>query len=285
MKQSFYFYANPFQVCNFSAAKALADELQRRGADIYADEYLADQGIGKKAALSCLPEEIRAIIVFGGDGTLLRAAPEAARQNIPLLGVHTGTIGFLMPGDAQKPAETADLLLSDSYPLQQQPLLEILFENQRYLALNDLSLNRGEHPGVIETILSADGERIFRAHGDGVVISTPLGSTGYGLSAGGPIVRPDTRCLIVNPLCARELLLRPVILPMESKITLQAHGRSRRRLQLAIDGQILLPITEEATIEISLAREKLLLISPEPHHFFKTLHQKQAIWNQQEEQE
>jgi len=285
MKQSFYFYANPFQVCNLAAARRLADALQNRGADIYAEDYLAGHGIGRQAALSHLPEEIRAIVVLGGDGMLLRAAPEAARQQIPLLGVHTGTIGFLMPGDAENPEETANLLLADSYPLQSHPLLEILFEHQRYLALNDLSLNRGEHPGVVETILSADGERIFRAHGDGVVISTPLGSTGYSLSAGGPIVRPDTPCLIVTPLCARELLLRPVILPMESKITLQAHGRSRRRLQLAIDGQILLPITEEATVEISLAREKLLLISPGQHRFFSTLHQKQAIWNQQEEQE
>ena len=285
MKQSFYFYANPFQVCNLAAARDLADELQRRGADIYAEDFLARQGIGHSADLSCLPEEIRAIVVFGGDGTLLRVAPEAARQHIPLLGIHTGTIGFLMPGDADQPKETADLLFSDHYPLQQHPLLEIHFENQRYLALNDLSLNRGEHPGVVETILSADGEMLFRAHGDGVVISTPLGSTGYALSAGGPIVRPDTRCLLVTPLCARELLLRPVILPMESKITLQAHGRSRRRLQLAIDGQILLPVTEEATVEISLAQEKLHLLTPGSHQFFTTLRKKQAIWNQQEEQE
>ena len=285
MKQSFYFYANPFQVCNLAAARNLADELQKRGADIYAEDFLSSQGVGKQAKFSCLPEGIRAIIVFGGDGTLLRVVPEAARQNIPIFGVHTGTIGFLMPGDAENPTETADLLLADAYPLQAHPLLEISFENQRYLALNDLSLNRGEHPGVVETILSADGEMLFRAHGDGVVISTPLGSTGYGLSAGGPIVRPDTRCLLVTPLCARELLLRPVILPLESKITLQAHGRSRRRLQLAIDGQILLPITQEATVEISLAREKLQLIAPDCHHFFATLRKKQAIWNQQEEQE
>lgn len=285
MKQSFYFYANPFQPYSQSAARALFDQLIPRGGKVYADEYLSRQGIGETASLSALPKDVRAIIAFGGDGTLLRVAPFAAQQDIPLLGVHTGTVGFLMPGDAEKPEETAALLLADDYPLQSHSLLEIRHENQRYLALNDLSLNRGEHPGVIETILSADDEIVFRAHGDGVVISTPLGSTGYSLSAGGPIVHPCTRCLIATPLCARELLLRPVILPLESKITLCAHGRDRRRLQLAVDGQTLIPITEEAQIEISLAREQLRLLSPGPFRFFHTLRTKQQIWNQQKEQE
>lgn len=285
MKQSFYFYANPFQPYSQSAAKALLMQLQARGAAVYADAYLSAQGIGESVPLSALPGDVRALIAFGGDGTLLRAAPYAARQQIPLLGVHTGTVGFLMPGDAEKPEETARLLLSEDYPLQRQPLLEIRCQGQRHLALNDASLTRGEHPGVIETIVSADGEMVFCAHGDGVVISTPLGSTGYSLSAGGPIVHPHTRCLIVSPLCARELLLRPVILPPESRITLRAHGRDRRRLQLAIDGQTLIPLTEETEVEILPAKEEILLLSPAPYRFFHTLRTKQQIWNQPEKQE
>ncbi len=285
MKQSFYFYANPFQPYSQSAAKALLMQLQARGATVYADAYLSAQGIGESAPLSALPKDVRALIAFGGDGTLLRAAPYAAKKQIPLLGVHTGTVGFLMPGDAEKPEETARLLLSADYPLQRQPLLEICCQGQRYLALNDVSLTRGEHPGVIETIVSADGETVFCAHGDGVVISTPLGSTGYSLSAGGPIVHPHTRCLIISPLCARELLLRPVILPLESRITLRAHGRDRRRLQLAIDGQTLIPLTEETEAEIRLAKEEILLLSPARCRFFHTLRTKQQIWNQPEKQE
>ena len=131
----------------------------------------------------------------------------------------------------------------------------------------------------------ADGETVFSAHGDGVVVSTPLGCTAYGLSAGGPVVRPDAKCLMITPLCARELLLRPVILPLSAHVTLLAHGSERRRLQLAIDGQTLLPVTQEARVTLRRAKEKLRLIRPGPVRFFDTLRIKQMDWNRQEKQE
>ena len=129
------------------------------------------------------------------------------------------------------------------------------------------------------------GEEIFTAHGDGAVVSTPLGCTGYGLSAGGPIVRPDAPCLMITPLCARELLLRPVILPLSALVLLWAHGSQRRRFQLAIDGQTLLPVTHEAQVEISAAKETIRMIRLRPSRFFATLRRKQAAWNDYEIQE
>lgn len=285
MEQFFYFYANPYQPRSVEAARALAGQLAGRGARIFAESWLSAQGIGEAWDLSALPANTRAMVIFGGDGTLLRAAPEAVRQGVPLLGVHTGTVGFLMPGRAEAPAETAALLLREAYPLQHYPLLEATYEGKTYLFLNDVSLTRGEHPGVIETALFADGEEVFCAHGDGLVVSTPLGATAYGLSAGGPIVRPDARCLMAVPLCARELLLRPVILPLEADIILAAHGQERRRLQLAIDGQTLLPITREARVCIRMSGQSIALIQPKAHAFFDTLRRKQAIWNDYQLQE
>ena len=285
MKQSFYFYANPYQPRSVEAARTLEAVLLSRGAEIYTEDWMAEQGIGIGVSLSALPEGVRAVVAFGGDGTLLRAAPEAARQQVPVLGVHTGTIGFLMAGDAGRPEATAELLMGQSYRLTHHPMLEILYDGKRYLGLNDLSVTRGEHPGIMEALVCADGEKVFCAHGDGVVVSTPLGATAYSLSAGGPVVRPDTRCLIVTPVCAREISLRPVVLPLESRIAVTIHGRDRRRLQLAIDGQTLLPVTEEARVEVSLAREEAAFIRPSGDHFFSTLREKQALWNQQEEQE
>lgn len=285
MAHLFYFYANPYQPHSAEAARALAHQLESRGGVVYGDGYLASQGIGREAQLTDVPAGTRAIVAFGGDGTLLRAAPEGARQHVPLLGVHTGTVGFLMAGDAQRPRETADLLLAEEYPLTTYPLLAVRYQDKCCHALNDVSLTRGEHPGVIEVSVFADGERVFCCHGDGVVVSTPLGSTAYGLSAGGPIVRPDVPCVTVTPLAARELLLRPVILPAEAHLTVTAHGGARRRLQLAIDGQTLLPVTEEARVEIGPDRLRALLIHPAGRAFFSTLRKKQGIWNQQEEQE
>ena len=285
MKSAFYFYANPFHPRSSVAARALQEALCRKGADIYADPDLAAQGIGRAADVHALPEDVRAVIAFGGDGTLLRIAADAALQDVPMLGVHTGTVGFLMAGDAEKPEETAALLMAGEYRYDFCPLLETEFENKRYLALNDISITRGEHPGVVEVSVWADEELVYSSHGDGMLLSTPLGSTAYCLAAGGPIVRPDTLCLILTPLCARELLQRSVVLPLDTVITLRAHGRTRRRLQLAIDGQTLLPVTEEAKIQIHPAKERLRLISAPGRPFFSTLRKKQAIWNQQEEQE
>ena len=280
MKPSFYFYANPYQSRSISSARALQTEMEKRGAAVYTEAWLARQGLGREAPLGRMPEGTRALVAFGGDGTLLRCAPDAARQRIPLLGVHTGTVGFLMPGDADQPKELADLLLQAEYPAAEYPLLSVRYGEKRFLCLNDVSLTRGEHPGVMETLVEADGEIIFRAHGDGAVVSTPLGCTAYGLAAGGPVVRPDVPCLMITPLCARELTLRPVILPLSARVTLRAHGSARRRLQLAIDGQTLLPVTEESWAEIQKAPETIRLIQPEPARFFDTLRQKQIIWNQ-----
>ena len=143
MEQSFYFYANPFQPLGVEAARALFVCLAAQDAKIYSHAYLAQRGIGLEADLNALPRGVRAVVAFGGDGTLLRAAADAARQGVALLGVHTGTVGFLMAGDADAPEETARVLLRPDYSLTVCPMLEVRFGGKRYLALNDLSLTRG----------------------------------------------------------------------------------------------------------------------------------------------
>ena len=285
MDRQFYFYANPYQPQSVNAARKLKDALNARGARVFSDPWLAEVGIGQGCAPESIPSGVTAMAVFGGDGTLLRAAQYAVRRGLPLLGVHTGTVGFLMPGNPGDAESLADMLNSGGYAVRESPLLQIRYEGKEYLALNDLAFTRGEHPGVMELRVEADGEEVFTAHGDGAVVSTPLGCTGYGLSAGGPIVRPDAPCLMITPLCARELLLRPVILPLSARITLSAHGQARRRLQLAVDGQTLLPVTDEAKVEITLADVKARLIQPREHRFFDTLRRKQVDWNLLEKQE
>ena len=284
MQPGFFFFVNPYQRHGAEAALALARVLSGQGCKVFCEEWLSAQGVGEAAALEDLPSCVQTLVAFGGDGTLLRAAADCARQGIPMLGVHTGTVGFLMEGDAQAPESTARMLLERAYTLEAHPMLEVRCMGRRYLALNDLALTRGEHPGVIEVTVQADGERVMGAHGDGVVIATPLGATAYALSAGGPIVRPDVACLTVTAIAARELLLRPVILPLEAHITLTAHGRDRRRLQLAVDGQTLVPVTDEMEAQVTLAPERAQLIRPREHYFFTTLRKKQRVWNQDEQE-
>lgn len=285
MHPAFYFYANPYRPSGVEAAKTLEKHLVGKNYSVYSEPWLAAQGVGAAADAAHVPEGTRALVAFGGDGTLLRAMPDAYRQRLPMYGVNTGSVGFLMDGSPDQMEAAAGMLTEEDYRVEECPVLEIRHGGETYLALNDLSLTRGEHPGVIEVTVLADGERVMTCHGDGVVIATPLGSTAYALSSGGPIVRPDVQCLAVTAIAARELLLRPVLLPLDAQVTVIAHGRDRRRLQLAVDGQTLLPVTKEAGIEVSVARERALLIRPRDHRFFSTLRRKQRIWNQDDEQE
>ena len=285
MQPSFYFYANPYQQRGADAACSLAAAIRDRGGKVYTEQWLAERGVGSACALAEMPDDLLALVAFGGDGTLLHIVQKTLDRKLPLLGVNTGTVGFLMNGRADDPQSTAEKLVSGAFDTRRYPLLRIRYDGKEYFALNDLSLTRGEHPGVIEVQALADGETVFCAHGDGAVVSTPLGATAYGLSAGGPVIRPDAACLLLTPLCARELLLRPVILPLGTNVTLLAHGRDRRRLQLAIDGQILLPVTHEAQVTVGLAEKHARLIQLEDNRFFDTLRKKQAVWNKQDERE
>ena len=285
MKPAFFFYANPYRPRGIAAAKELMPLLLSAGCRVYSEEWLSDQGIGDRADVKRMPQEVRALVAFGGDGTLLRAATDAFRQGVPMLGVNTGSVGFLMDFSPDDPQKIARALLEGDCAREQCPVLKVSFNDQEYLALNDVSVTRGEHPGVIETTVWCDGEMVMNPHGDGVVIATPLGSTAYALSSGGPILRPDAPCLTVTPIAARELLLRTVLLPLDAELTLRVHGSGRRRLQLALDGQTLLPITTEADIAIHAAAGSAQLIRPGNHQFFTTLRRKQRMWNDETEQE
>ncbi len=281
MHDSFYCYANPHQPQSMETALRLAQMLCNRSAAMYGEGWLA---ANCPAILPMPPEEmpgsLRAVIAVGGDGTLLRIAPLAAQKDIPLLGIHTGHVGFLMRGDAGHLDALADALLAPAYAEDCCALLQCDVLGQTHFALNDIAVTRGEHPGVMTMDVFADGERLFSPHGDGVVISTPLGATAYALAAGGPVVRPDTPCLLVTPLCVRELLLRPVVLPSSAQLTLRVPATPRHALHLAVDGQTLLPLTEDTTLTLHISSLCARLIRLEQPRFFDTLRKKQAQWNE-----
>lgn len=281
MNQAFYFSANPYHPESIDAAERLCKCLSNRGARIYTCDWLAAAGIGQKASFDKVAPKLRAYVIFGGDGTLLRFAPAAAQAGVPVLGVHAGTVGFLMDGNPAEAESLAQTLLAPQYLKTSHALLDVQLGDRHEFALNDVSLTRGEHPGAVEVDVYADREWIFSPHGDGVVVSTALGSTAYALAAGGPILQPDTACLVVMPIAGRELLQRPIVLPESTSILLHARASARRQLQLAIDGQILIPLTEDTRCIIRPAACRLERIHPNKPQFFYTLREKLLQWNQQ----
>lgn len=280
-RKTFYLFANPFQAAGCEAAARACALLIKANARVFCEPWLAQTLLGAESApLSSLSAQTDALIALGGDGTLLRAAPEAAKAGVPMLGIHTGTIGFLMETDLAALEQTMDALLAARYTLEERTLLACALNGGApALALNDCSVTRGENPGVLSVSVFADGEKIYDLTGDGALVSTPTGATAYALAAGAPILRPDVPCLLVTPLCARELLAKPVLLPQSARLSLLVRADARRKPQLSLDGQKVSSIVSDAEISIVLAPERARFIRFEKRSFFDQLRVKQARWN------
>ena len=278
--RTFFLFANPGQSAGIETAARVFSCLNASGARVLCEPWLARQLDGAAAAeLSDLTSETDALISIGGDGTLLRAASHAARNGVPMLGIHTGTIGFLMEASAEDAEAAVGLLLEGRYSLEERSLLACSCEGTASLALNDCCISRGDNPGVLSINVFADGDKVYDLTGDGVLVSTPTGCTAYSLSAGGPILRPDVPCMLITPLCARQLLAKPVLLPSDARISLKASSRGRGGARLALDGQRESALSDNTEVIVETAREHARFIRFEKSSFFDQLREKFARWN------
>lgn len=162
----------------------------------------------------------RLIVSIGGDGTMLWAAEQAALAKIPVLGINAGRLGFLTQVTLGEEDKALDRWATGDYTLQRRALLEARLGDRVFHALNDAVVHKGIEINLIRIEVSVDGQPAGQFDADGVVVSTPTGSTGYALSLGGPIVHPDVRGLIYMPLNPHSLFNRPIVLPESARINL-----------------------------------------------------------------
>lgn len=184
------------------------------------------------------------IVTLGGDGTILHATSLFASGDVPpVLSFSMGTLGFLLPFDfKEKAAAFGDVYTSQAkvmnrFRLQCQMSRQNSGEEMVTHAMNDLTIHRGQDPHLSMLEISADGQFVTRAIADGVIVSTPTGSTAYSLSSGGSIVHPSVPCILITPICPRSLSFRPLIFPASSEISLSVSTDSRvHEAELSIDG-------------------------------------------------
>ncbi|MCX7796817.1 MAG: NAD(+)/NADH kinase [bacterium] len=218
-------------------------------------------------------------IVIGGDGTLLRASRLLSPFGIPILGVKVGGLGFLLDVEPEYYRLAIDKLLSGNYFVEKRGTLEVIVESEdvikgKFLAINDAVVNKGTFARMLEITLFINGNLVARYPADGIIVSTPTGSTAYSLSAGGPIVSPNLDCILVTPICPHSLFLRPLLLNPKDTIEIVV-GEKHEEVMLTIDGQLGLHLDTKDRVRVNFSNIhcKLIRLS-ENSNFFVTLREK-----------
>lgn len=260
------------------SAREVAEWLARRGHRALLDPAIAaaENGIAEPPGEPVLDCDL--MVVLGGDGTLLSVARNYA-GGPPILGVNLGRLGFLteVPREELYPALVE--ILAGRYEVEPRSLLDVELvregaETRRFRALNDAVIAKGALARIIEMTLSVDGRHVSRYRSDGLVISTPTGSTAYNLSAGGPILHPHLPVAVLTPICPHTLTLRPLVVPDTSLTEILLETR-RERVFLTVDGQEGAELADGDRIRVTRAPEPVrLLRTSESRSIFEGLRTK-----------
>lgn len=216
------------------------------------------------------------IVSIGGDGTMLQTAYFARFSNTPIIGVNFGKLGFLADFDTSRLTELVDYIKKGDYVIEKRKTLagKCISENCESLyAVNDIVIDRGRYPKMIEITIHVDDEYVSTFLADGIIISTPTGSTGYSLSVGGPIVNPQSESFVLSPISPHSLTIRPLVISNKQKITIKAES-PHNDVQVICDGKRVEYFNPPAIIEIITSDHSLQLIHKSKKQYFETLRKK-----------
>lgn len=219
--------------------------------------------------------DVDACCVIGGDGTLLGAAPAAAEAGVPLIGVNRGSLGFLTTFTADEARECLPTLLAGDFGVVERALLACrVGEAGPVTVLNDILIKDASNSRLVRLEVFADGELVTDYLCDGLIFSTPTGSTAYNLSAGGPLIHPDAEVLAMTPICPHTLSNRSIIFRAGVTLRVNNSSDSASGLIIAADGRVLPPAAIDAPIEIALTPRRLRLIQRRDHSHFAVVRAK-----------
>jgi NAD+ kinase len=229
-----------------------------------------------------LPLHVEMILVLGGDGTLLGSAGRIAKANsdIPILGINFGSLGFLTEVTLPEMYASLDAALNGTAPTEERMMLQVAVDAGRNrladrVVLNDVVVTQGALSRIIELSVSVDGEFMMRVKADGLIISSPTGTTAYNLSAGGPIVHPQVDGLTITPIAPHTLTNRPVVVPGSSEIRIQPLMKDEQsEIFATFDGQALLPLKNDQIVCVRRAEKPLRLIRASARGYFQVLREK-----------
>lgn len=241
-------------------------------------EVLLDPEAGRSASSRGVPRgelagRVDLLVVLGGDGTLLAVARAVGARDVPLLGVNLGTLGFLTETARDDLFPALESVLAGRFAIEERMRIEVSVDRGRerldqYIALNDAVISNTALSRLVHLETRAEGGPVTIYHADGLIVSTPTGSTAYSLSAGGPLVLPALEAILLTPICAHTLTQRPLVLPATLVIEVRVQDTRGGQVHLTVDGQVGLDLEEGDCVTVRRsAHPTRLLVPPERNRF------------------
>ena len=259
----------------------LLPHLQSRGVRVLVsdDSELARDAPVMRVPERTLGERADLVIAVGGDGTLLYAARLVARHNVPLLGVNRGRLGFLTDVMPQDMLSSVDAALAGELEADERPLLTARLHRAgaqaaQCFALNDVVMQKHDTGRTLDFETRIDGNYVNTHDGDGIIVASPTGSTAYALSCSGPIIEPHLSALAIVPICAHTLSDRPIVVAAHCVIEVVLLERVDTQANVTCDGALLGAMTPDARLEVTTAQERVTLLHPPGHDYYRLLRSK-----------
>ncbi len=254
----------------------LRELAENRGAEVVVSQQLDDLDGYSDPPLEERWDEIDVVLTLGGDGTLLRGARMAGPRRIPLVGCNLGRLGFLTTGALDELDTIVDRTVRGDYELEERVALDVRLGRGEgsFYALNDAVVHETGFARLMTMRLYLDGGEVGQYSGDGIVISTATGSTAYSLSAGGPIMHPSMDALLATPICPHTLAVRPLVVPGDSRLTVEVISESEEETVVTVDGQVGSRMECGERVEVKAAEPPLRLVRFAGDDFFNVLRRK-----------
>ncbi|MBQ7691939.1 MAG: NAD kinase [Muribaculaceae bacterium] len=277
-------FGNEYQPQHAADIARLLDALLRHKVEVWVERefsvFLQQAGVSQTAALPTfasqqLPPNAGLVISLGGDGTFLNTVMWVGERELPIVGINTGHLGYLTAYRLDELPDAVPSLLTGDYDLEARIMLEVRCTAAKIdhpFALNDIAILRHDTSAMLELETQLSGVPLTTYKSDGLIVSTPTGSTAYNLSAGGPIIAPQAQCVVLSPISPHSLTMRPLVVPDNAVVTVTTRSRAGN-YQVSIDGEVhVCPTTSSVTIR--KAPFRAMVVQPRGHDFAATLRQK-----------
>ncbi|MBO4375589.1 MAG: NAD(+)/NADH kinase [Lachnospiraceae bacterium] len=274
--KSFYIITNSTRDEDLAFTRQIEEFFRSKGLSFYT--HIADVSTGKNYTdENKIPKDTDCVIVLGGDGTMIQAAHDTADLDLPLLGINLGRIGYLADVEKVNINESLTDLIEGRYKIEERMMIsgEIITpgapNHDKNRSLNDIIIHRGGEMRVVNYQVYINDKFLYDFWADGMIVSTPTGSTAYSMSAGGPIVEPMSEMIIITPICPHTVNSRSIVFSSKEKIRI---GAGKHEVYACFDGHISVPMTEKDEILIMRSSKTTKLVRLKDDSFLTVLHDK-----------